>query len=58
MQGKEKFKFFLNIVLTPIIIVAMVVIAISMRGKMILESEADQESQREVLNLIDHSHKF
>ena len=56
MQRKDRFKFFLNVFLTPVIIAVMVYIAIAMRDKSIIERSSGSDSQTEVLNIIDHTH--
>ena len=54
---KENIKLFLYIIFTISIIVAMIVIAIITREKPILAREyTDTHTQRELLDIIDHSH--
>ena len=57
MRNKEKLKFFLNIVITPIIIITMIIIAITMRETSILKKNDNTNSQQDLLNVIDHTHK-
>ena len=56
MKNKEKLKFWLNIVITPIIIITMIVIAITMRETSILKKNDNTDSGKDLLNVIDHTH--
>lgn len=58
MPKKEKVKFILNLILTPVIIVTMVIIALTMKDKPIIQEKNENGTQTEVLNVINHSHNF
>ena len=58
MLKKEKLKLVLSLIITPILIITMVVIALTMRERAILEEKNADGKKREVLNVINHSHSF
>ena len=56
MMNKEKLKFWLNIIITPIIIIIMIIMAITMRETSILKKKDNTDSGQDILNVIDHTH--
>lgn len=59
MQKKEKFKLLLYITLTPIIVVLMIAISLITREKPLLRKEStDSYTQRELLDVINHTHTY
>lgn len=58
MPKKEKAKFILNLILTPTIIITMVIIALTIKNKPILQDKNKEGTQTEVMNVINHSHNF
>ena len=58
MLKKEKLKLILSLVITPVLIITMVVIALTMREKALIEEKNSDGTNQEVLNVINHSHSF
>ena len=59
MSKNEKFKLYLYVFLTPVIIITMIIIAITTREKPLLARDYNEtHSQRELLDVINHNHTF
>jgi lysophospholipid acyltransferase (LPLAT)-like uncharacterized protein len=56
MPKKEKIKYFLYLILTPLIIAVMTFIALTIKDKAIIKDKENDNS--EVLNIINHSHNY
>ena len=56
MPKKEKIKYFLYLILTPLIIAVMTFIALTIKDQAIIKDKENDNS--EVLNIINHSHNY